>query len=49
MHDSRVFEEILDEGNGGKGYGVWADSAYGEMEGKLRDKGRRTMTWKGDL
>ena len=42
VHDSRVFEGILDEKNSGKG--VWADSAYrsAETERKLREKGYRS-------
>ena len=42
VHDSRVFEEILDEGNSGDE--VWADSAYrsAEMEKMLREKGYRS-------
>ena len=41
VHDSRVFEEMLDEGNGGEG--VWADSAYRskEREKTLRERGYR--------
>ncbi len=42
VHDSRVFEGILDERNSGNG--VWADSAYrsAETERKLREKGYRS-------
>ncbi len=42
VHDSRVFEGILDEENSGKG--VWADSACrsAQMERKLRDRGFRS-------
>ena len=42
VHDSRVFEEILDEKN--EGSGVWADSAYRskEMEDMLKENGYRS-------
>ncbi len=42
VHDSRVFEEMLDEGNGGNG--VWADSAYRskETEEILEERGYRS-------
>ncbi len=42
VHDSQMFEEILDEDNSGEG--VWADSAYRskEMEKKLQEKGYRS-------
>jgi len=42
VHDSRVFEGILDEDNGGEG--VWADSAYRskEKEKILKEKGYRS-------
>jgi len=39
VHDSQVFDEVLDEENSGRS--VWADSAYrsAEREEKLKDKG----------
>ena len=42
MHDSQVFEEILDEDNGGEG--VWADSAYRSKvtEKVLKERGYRS-------
>jgi len=42
VHDSRVFEEMLDEGNGGEG--VWADSAYRSKEAEkvLKERGYRS-------
>ena len=42
VHDSQVFEEILDKRNSGKG--VWADSAYRsrELEELLKRKGYRS-------
>lgn len=42
VHDSRMFEEILDEKNEGKG--IWADSAYRsrETEKILKERGYRS-------
>lgn len=42
VHDSRVFEEMLDEGDGGNG--VWSDSAYRskETEEILEERGCRS-------
>lgn len=42
VHDSKVFDELLDESNSSKD--VWADSAYrsAEQEARLKEKGYRS-------
>ena len=47
VHDSKIFEELLDENNSGRG--VWADSAYRseEIEERLRGSHRSQIHHKG--